>query len=30
MVNMPYGSKKSLFLFWEETFELPIDNAKEI
>lgn len=27
---MPYGSKESLFLIWEEPYELPIDNAKEM
>lgn len=29
MVNIPYGSKESLFLIWEEPFE-PTDNAKEM
>lgn len=30
VVNMPCGSKESLFLIWEEPFELPNDNTKEI
>lgn len=29
VVNMSYG-RKIIFLIWEETFELPIDNAKEM
>lgn len=28
-VNMLCGGKKSLFLIWEDTCELPVENAKE-